>query len=257
MRRAPTKPPAVTLKSESELALMRQAGRIVAEVLAGLSGRVAPGLTTEELDRTAREMTAEMGAIPSFKGYGGFPASVCVSVNDEVVHGVPGPRVLREGDLVSIDFGAIWQGWQADAAVSVPCGRVSPAARRLMQVTREALHLGIAQAEPGKRVCDIAAAVQGHVERNGYSVVRELVGHGIGREMHEPPQVPNFVEAASRMVLRPGMTLAIEPMVAAGSEQVQQDADGWTFRTRDGSLAAHFEHTVAVTEQGPSILTLA
>lgn len=254
-RRPPARHPQVTRKGPAEVAAMRQAGRVVAETLRRLGAAVAPGVQTAELDRLAEATAAEMGAVPSFKGYGGFPASVCVSVNDEVVHGIPGPRVLAAGDLVSIDFGAIAEGWQADAAVTVPCGAVSALARRLLQVTREALYLAIDQARPGRGLVDIAAAVQGHVERNGFSVVRELVGHGIGREMHEPPQVPNFVEGASRLALQAGMTLAIEPMVNAGSEQVRQDADGWTFRTRDGSLSAHFEHTVAVTADGAAILT--
>lgn len=254
-RRAGRTEAAVATKSGPELAAMRRAGKVVAAVLARLSAAVAPGVRTEQLDELAAVTAAEMGAVPSFKGYGGFPAHVCVSVNDEVVHGIPGPRVLVAGDLVSLDFGAIWQGWQADGAVTVPVGKITPSARRLLQVTREALYLGIDQAREGRRLCDIAAAVQGHVERNGFSVVRELVGHGIGRQMHEPPQVPNYVEAASRLVLRAGMTLAIEPMVNAGSEQVQQDANGWTFRTRDGSLSAHFEHTVAVTAARATILT--
>jgi len=254
-RRARRRSPEVILKSEREIAAMRQAGRVVATVLARLAAAVAPGVRTADLDRLAEQTAEELGAIPSFKGYNGYPASICASVNDEVIHGIPGPRVLREGDLVGLDFGAILEGWQADAAVTVPVGQIAPAARHLLQVTREALYRGIAQAREGRQLCDISAAVQTHVERNGYSVVRELVGHGIGREMHEPPQIPNFVEGASCLELRTGMTLAIEPMVNAGTEEVTLDADGWTFRTRDGSLSAHFEHTVAVTAGGPVILT--
>ena len=245
----------IVLKSPEEIEVMRRAGRVVAATLALLDKACAPGVTTGELNALAERAMRERGAVPSFLGYQGFPASVCLSVNDEVVHGIPGERRLREGDIVGIDVGAIVDGYQADGAVTARVGRVGERARRLVRVTREALARGIAQAAPGKRLVDVARAVQTHVERNGYSVVRDLVGHGIGRAMHEPPQVPNFVDQVEDVELQVGMTLAIEPMVNEGDAAIARDADGWTFRTRDGSLSAHWEHTVAVGAKGPVILT--
>lgn len=243
------------IKSEDEIERMRRAGRVVALVLDKIGQVVGPGTTTGEIDRVARETLADLDAIPSFLGYRGYPAAVCVSVNDEVVHGIPGPRVLQQGDIVGVDLGAIVDGYHGDAAVTIAVGQVSAEARRLMKATREALHRGIQQARPSKRVVDISAAVQEHVERHGFSVVRVLTGHGIGADMHEPPQVPNFVDGSSRIMLREGMTLAIEPMVNAGEPDVVTDDDGWTMRTRDGRLSAHFEHTVLVSRKGPQILT--
>ncbi len=247
----------IVLKSESELARMRRAGRIVAQVLAALAEMVRPGLTTAAMDARAAEITASLGGVPSFKGYNGFPASICVSLNDEVVHGIPGPRRLAEGDLVSLDFGAIYEGYHADAALTVPVGAISPEAERLLRVTREALELGIAAAREHNRLSAIGRAVQEHVEAAGFSVVRDLVGHGIGQKMHEPPQVPNyaagFLDYDPR--LRSGMTLAIEPMVNAGASQVRTKPDGWTVVTKDRSLSAHFEHTIAVTRGEPEIIT--
>jgi methionyl aminopeptidase len=216
------------------------------------------GVSTGELDRIAEDRTRAMGARPAFKGYLGYPASVCISVNDEVVHGIPSPaRVLRAGDVVGLDFGAVLEGFFGDAAETVIVGKGVPEAERLVAATREALARAIAAVTPGGRIGDIGAAVQGHVEPLGYSVVREFVGHGIGRKLHEPPQVPNYGTGGTGPRLRPGMVLAIEPMVNAGGPEVRTLDDGWTAVTADGSLSAHFEHTVAVTETGPMVLTLA
>jgi methionyl aminopeptidase len=256
-RAAPAETGHPRIKTDQDVERMRRAGRVVALALEKLQQAVAPGMTTAEIDRIARDTIAGLGGAPSFLGYRGYPASVCTSVNDEIVHGIPGARVLQPGDIVGIDLGAIVDGFHGDAAITVPLGRISPEARRLLQVTQEALELGIDQARPGKRVVDISAAIQQHVERHGFSVVRALTGHGIGSEMHEPPQVPNFVNGASRMLLREGMTVAIEPMVNAGEADVVTDPDGWTMRTRDGRLSAHFEHTVLISRNGPRILTVA
>jgi len=229
----------------------------VALTLARLAAAAGAGATTGELDRVAEATIRSFGAEATFYGFRGYPAHICASVNDEVVHGIPGDRALKEGDIVSFDVGVTVEGMIADGAATVGVEPVSPAVGRLMQATREALYQGIAQARPGNRVADISAAVQRWVESRGYSVVRKLVGHGIGREMHEPPQVPNFADRGrtDSIELRPGMTLAIEPMVNEGAWEVVQDPDGWTYRTRDGSLSAHFEHTVAITEKGCEILT--
>jgi methionyl aminopeptidase len=234
---------------------MREAGRVVRAVLDEVSAAAVAGVSTGELDRLAEARTRERGAVPAFKGYLGYPASICISVNDEVVHGIPSKRALQEGDLVGLDFGVIHRGFFGDAAVTVPVGRVPEATLRLLEVTREALARGIAAAVGGGRVGDIGAAVQSWVESQGYSVVREFVGHGIGRRLHEPPQVPNFGQPGTGERLRPGMVLAIEPMVNVGQPGVVTLADGWTAVTGDRSLSAHFEHTVAVTEAGPEILT--
>jgi methionyl aminopeptidase len=248
----------ISLKTEQEIALMRRAGQIVALTLDRLAGTVAPGLTTAELDRIAEATIRSFGATPTFHKLYGYPANICVSVNDEVVHGIPGARALELGDIVSFDVGATVDGMIADGAATVAVGPVSPEAQSLVRVTREALLKGIEQVQPGKRVADISAAIQLHAEAHGYSVVRSLVGHGVGRVMHEPPHVPNFVdrEVADSPRLLPSMTLAIEPMVNQGSWHVTQDEDGWTYRTKDGSLSAHFEHTVVVTEEACEILTL-
>ncbi len=236
---------------------MRRAGQIVALVLERLADAARPGVTTAELDRLAEAMTRSFGATPTFKGLYGYPANICASVNDEVVHGIPGKRALREGDIVSFDVGATVEGMIADAAATVEVGRASEDARQLIRVTEQALELGIGQVRPGNRVADISRAIQQHVERHGYSVVRKLVGHGVGHSMHEPPHVPNSVDGDSSdsPELVPGMTLAIEPMVNQGGWQVVQDRDGWTYRTKDRTLSAHFEHTVAVTGEGCEVLT--
>ncbi|MBI2917223.1 MAG: type I methionyl aminopeptidase [Chloroflexi bacterium] len=247
----------IILKSAREVALMRQAGRIVAEVLQLLMEAVCPGIATKDLDEIARREIRARGALPSFEGYRGYPAAVCVSVNDEVVHGIPGGRVLAEGDVVSLDLGAIYKGYQGDAALTVGIGSLSFDAKRLIEATEEGLKRGIAAARPGGRVGDISAAVQGYIEAQGFSVVREYVGHGIGRNMHEEPQVPNFGQPGRGPMLRAGTTLAIEPMVNAGDWRTRVGDNHWTVYTLDGSLSAHFEHTIAVTEDGPEVLTVA
>jgi len=234
---------------------MRQAGKIVATILDILSRLVRPGMKTEELDIIARREAERLGAKPSFKGYRGFPANLCVSVNDEIVHGIPGKRVLAKGDIVSLDFGAIFLGFQGDAAVTVGVGEIKPQAERLMEVTRGALRAGIAAAYPGARLGDISAAIQDYAESRGYSVVREYTGHGIGREMHEEPQIPNFGLPGTGPVLKRGMTLALEPMVNTGDWPTKVGDDHWTVLTSDGGLSAHFEHTIAITDAGPEVLT--
>lgn len=245
----------IVLKSARELDLMRQAGGMVAHCLDEVTKATRPGITTEELDRLAEEAIRKLGGIPSFKGYRGFPASICASVNDQVVHGIPGPRVLQEGDLLSIDLGVIWQGFHGDAAVTIPVGQVSCQARRLLEATRETLAAGIRAARPGNRLGAVSHAIQEYAEALGYSVVRDYAGHGIGREMHESPEVPNFGPPDRGPVLRPGMTLALEPMLNQGTHEVSLAEDQWTVLTRDGALSAHFEHTIAVREDGPEILT--
>jgi methionyl aminopeptidase len=246
----------VNLKSADDLARMRDAGRVVRTVLDEVAAAAVAGVSTGELDRLAEARTLALGAVPAFKGYLGYPASVCISLNDEVVHGIPSEsRILRDGDLVGLDFGAILGGFHGDAAETVLVGRGSPEAGRLLAATREALAAGVAAALPGGRVGDIGAAVQRSAEGSGFSVVREFVGHGIGRKLHEPPQVPNFGDPGTGAWMRPGLVLAIEPMVNAGLPGIRTLGDGWTAVTEDGSLSAHFEHTVAITEAGPEILT--
>ncbi len=246
----------ILLKRPEQLKLMREAGRIVAETLLLLREAVRPGITTAELDALAERHIRRRGATPSFKGYRGFPATICVAVNEEVVHGIPGPRVLREGDIVGIDIGARYRGFHGDATITVPVGRVSPEAERLLRVCREALDIGIEQARAGNRLTDISAAIQRHVEAAGFSVVRDLYGHGIGRALHEEPMLPHYGPPGQGPLLRPGMVLTIEPMIAAGRPDTRLLDDHWTIVTADGSLSAQFEHTVAITDNGPEILTL-
>lgn len=236
---------------------MRRAGRVVREVLELVRSQVKPGATTFDLEHAAEKKIAELGAKPAFKGYHGFPAVLCTSINSEVVHGIPSPkRVLKEGDIVSVDCGAIVDGYYGDAAITVPVGqKIDPKTDRLLKVTEASLHAGIAAVKPGATLGDIGAAVQQVVEAEGFSVVRDFVGHGIGSSMHEDPQVPNFGEAGRGMKLRTGMVIAIEPMVNAGKPEVRVLKDGWTAVTDDGSMSAHFEHTVAVTDTGARILT--
>ncbi|HEV2105405.1 MAG TPA: type I methionyl aminopeptidase [Candidatus Eisenbacteria bacterium] len=245
----------VYTRSEEQIEGIREAARLVARALREVGRAVRPGVTTAELDRLAEGFIRDHGARPAFQGYRGYPASICASVNDEVVHGIPGPRVLADGDIVGVDVGVERNGWYGDAARTFAVGPVSDTAGRLLEVTREALARGIAQARAGQRVGDIAHAVQSHVEQHGFSVVRSLVGHGIGREMHEEPAVPNFGPPGRGPRLMAGMVLAIEPMVNAGGPEVVTRADGWTVATKDGSLSAHFEHTVAVSADGPEILS--
>jgi methionyl aminopeptidase len=246
----------VTLKSAREIEIMRRSGQITAKVLTELMKAARPGMATSELDLLAERGIREAGGIPTFKGYNGFPGSICASVNEEIVHGIPGSRILHEGDLLSIDIGTTFDGYVSDSAVTIPVGTISQRARQLLEVTQECLAIGIAEMNAGNHVGDIGASVQAHAERHGYGVVRELVGHGVGRAMHEEPQVPNYGERGTGMELRPGLVLALEPMITQASPKIRILGDGWTVVTADGKLAAHFEHTVAVTEDGPRILTL-
>jgi methionyl aminopeptidase len=246
----------IVCRSAAELERMREAGRLVGEVLTELAAHVAPGVTTADLDAMAERRILAAGATPAFKGYHGYPATICASVNDEVIHGIPSPeRVLQSGDIISIDVGAALDGYYGDSAITLPVGTISAEAATLLRATEEALYKAIAQVRPGNRISDIGHAVQAHVEGFGFSVVREFVGHGIGQRMHEEPQVPNYGEPGRGPRLAEGMVLAIEPMVNAGRAAVKVLADGWTAVTKDHSLAAHFEHTVAVTAGEPWILT--
>lgn len=245
----------IVLKSPAEIEKMRAAGVMVAEILAGLRELVAPGVTLIELDAFAERETLKRKAKPAFKGYSGFPFSLCCSMNEQVVHGMPSVRVLQEGDIVSLDFGVIYGGFYGDAAITVPVGKVSEVAARLLKVTEESLYRAIEVADTSHRLSDICHAVQAHVESRGFSVVRDFVGHGIGKELHEGPQIPNFGAAGKGPRLKAGMVLAIEPMINEKGFDVRVLEDGWTAVTCDGGLSAHFEHTVAVTDNGPQILT--
>jgi methionyl aminopeptidase len=247
----------ITCKTPQEVAKMRASGRVTARALAEIIKAVLPGVTTKEIDKLAEESIRSRGGEPAFLGYQGFIGSVCSSVNEEVVHGIPGNRKLRAGDLLKIDIGSLVDGWYSDMACTVPVGQVSDDAQRLVDVTEESLHVGIAQVRAGAHISDIGAAVQTFVESHGYSVVRALVGHGIGSRLHEEPPVPNFGRKGMGVVLKPGMVLAIEPMVNAGTWDVKTKADGWTVVTTDGRLSAHFEHTVAVLPDGFEVLTVA
>lgn len=244
----------IHLKTAKEVEIMDKANRIVHAVLDHLEAELKPGVTLRELDARAESMTRERGGKPAFKGYHGYPASICISLNDEVVHGIPGDRKIAEGDLVSLDFGVILDGYYGDAARTCPVGQVDERGRQLLDVTRQSLEKGIEQAVAGRRVSDVSHAVQTWAEGHGFSVVRDYVGHGIGRALHEEPQVPNFGEPGRGPRLQPGMVLAIEPMINEGTHEVTVDGDGWTVRTRDHKRSAHFEYSVAVTEAGPRIL---
>jgi methionyl aminopeptidase len=246
----------IIIKSDDEIAIIREAGSVVAQVLDLLRSGVRPGLTTKELDAIVRREFEARGVTPTFLGYQGYPATVCVSVNDEVVHGIPGEKVLEEGDIVSMDLGATHRGFVADSAITVGVGHLSPQAERLVQVTEEALWKGIGAARAGAPLGAISFAIQRHAEGAGFSVVREYVGHGVGREMHEEPQVPNFGAPDRGPVLRKGMVLALEPMVNTGDWRTKRDSDNWTVRTLDGGLSAHFEHTIAITDGEAKVLTL-
>ncbi len=246
----------IIVKSDEEIATMRAAGRIVGRVLRLLAGHLAPGVVETELDQIVRREFDRAGVEPTFLGYHGYPATVCVSVNDEIVHGIPGDRVIQDGDIVSLDLGATLDGFVADAALTVCVGNVAPEAARLVQVTEESLAAGIRAARAGERLGAISHAIQQHVEKQGFSVVREYMGHGVGRQMHEEPQVPNFGPADRGPVLRKGMALALEPMVNIGDWRTKRHEDNWTVSTLDGSLSAHFEHTIAITDGEAEILTL-
>jgi methionyl aminopeptidase len=251
----------IYIKSEAEIAILRKADRLVAQVLKAVREHARPGVSTLELDQLAEEMTRSAGAVPAFLGYQGagpypFPASLCTSINEEVVHGIPSAeRKLKPGDILSVDFGVLLEGFYGDAAVTVPIGEVSPIASRLMQVTQQALELAIAKATAGNRISDIGAVIEDHVEAAGFSVVRDFVGHGVGRALHEEPQIPHYRSSGHNERLRPGMTFAIEPMVNQGTWRVETAPDGWTQLTQDRKLSAHFEHSVAVTRNGPVVLS--
>ena len=246
----------ISIKSAREIETMRRSGKITAKVLGDLMRAAKPGMTTAQLDHMAESGIRSMGGVPTFMGYHGYPGSICASVNDEVVHGIPGDYALQEGDLLSIDIGTTFEGYVSDSAVTVAIGEAGENARRLMRVTQECLMAGIEQMRRGKRLGDIGAAVQRHAEAAGYGVVRELVGHGVGTKMHEEPQVPNYGRAGAGLELRSGLVLAVEPMITEGHYAVETLKDGWTVVTADGKLAAHFEHTIAITDDGPKILTL-
>ncbi|TMF37489.1 MAG: type I methionyl aminopeptidase [Chloroflexi bacterium] len=245
----------INLKTAHEIDLMARAGSLLASVLPPLREACRAGVKTVELDRIADRLIRGGGATPGFLGYHGFPKSICVSINDEAVHGIPSNRKIAEGDLVSLDLGLVLEGFWADVGITVGVGKITPEAARLLKVTEQALYIGIDKARPGGFLGDISSAIQKHVEASGFSVIRQFVGHGIGRQMHEDPQVPNFGAPGTPPRLKPGMTLAIEPMVNAGTHEVYMKPDGWTICTVDGALSAYFEHTVAITEKGPIVLT--
>jgi methionyl aminopeptidase len=247
---------AITIKSRAELDIMRAAGQITAEVLALLREMVEPGITTKDLDRAAYKAIKMRGAEPSFKGYEGFPGSICASVNDEVVHAIPGKRVLREGDIIKLDLGAYYRGYHGDATITVPVGEISPETQRLLQVCETSLWRGIEQTRVGNRLGDISHAIQSYVESQGFSVVRDYGGHGVGRELHEDPHLPHYGPPGHGVPLRVGMVLTIEPMINAGGKETRKLDDGWTVVTADGSFSAQYEHTVAITEHGPEVFTL-
>ena len=247
----------IVLKTGRELSVMREACRISAGALQLVGKAIEPGITTAELDKIAEDYIRSKGAVPNFKNYQGYPATACISVNNEVIHGIPSKkRVIKQGDIVSVDLGALFNGYHGDNAATFACGDVSEEAKRLMDATRESLYEGIKAAVAGGRIGDIGHAVQSYIEARGYSVVRKFVGHGIGTKLHEAPEVPNFGAPSRGIRLMPGMTLAIEPMVNAGGSEVEIMPDGWTVLTKDGSLSAHFEHTVAITSSGPQIMTI-
>ncbi|MBI4125183.1 MAG: type I methionyl aminopeptidase [Deltaproteobacteria bacterium] len=245
----------IYLKSPEEIEVMRQANRIAVRVMQTLKEKMTPGTATQELDRLAEEIITRAGGKPAFKGYRGFPAALCISINEELVHGIPSQRKLKEGDIVSIDCGVLYRGFYGDHAWTFPLGEVSEGAKRILAVGAKALELGIQKMRAGARLYDISAVVQGLVEKAGFSVVRDFVGHGIGKDLHEDPQLPNFGEAGTGMRLKPGLVLAFEPMVCEGDYAVKTLSDGWTVVTQDGGLAVHFEHSVAVTAEGPDVLS--
>jgi methionyl aminopeptidase len=246
----------IELKSEREIRIIRENGEIVGLTLSYLKEKIKPGIKTIELDRLAEEFIVKNKAIPAFKGYRGYPGNICTSINNEVVHGIPGERVLKEGEIISVDIGVLKDGFYADGAWTFPVGEISNQNKKLLEVTLKSLDEGISQAQVGNRLGDISSAVQSEAERNGYSVVRDLTGHGIGRHIHEDPPIPNFGSPGSGLLLKEGMVLAIEPMVNAGGYEIKTLEDNWTVVTLDGSLSAHFEHTIAITNNGPEILTL-
>ena len=246
----------IIIKTKEEIEHLRESNQIVAHILKDLRKIVQSGITTRELDAYADKRIRESGSVPAFKGYRNFPASLCISINEQIVHGIPGPRKLKEGDIVSIDLGVIRNGFYGDAAITVPVGKISEEAAKLLDVTEKALYKGIELARAGQRLYDISHAIQTCVEEQSFSVVRDFVGHGVGRDLHEEPQIPNFGKPNRGVKLKAGMVRALEPMVHIGTWRVKVESDGWTAVTADKSLSAHFEHTIAITENGPDILTL-
>lgn len=247
--------PKYTIKTEEEIEKMRRGSKILALILQELKQTVRPGITTKELDTKAEKLMAQFGVLPSFKGYRGYPSVICTNVNEEVVHAIPGDRILQEGDIISIDGGVIFEGFHSDAAITLPVGKVSEDTLAFIRIAEEALVLGIGQAKPGNKTGDIGFVIQRHIESHGYGVVREFVGHGIGRVLHEPPEIPNFGKRGKGLLLVPGMTICIEPIITKGQRFTKILNDGWTAVTRDGSLACQVEHTVLITPNGPEILT--
>ncbi|OXS73869.1 type I methionyl aminopeptidase [Domibacillus enclensis] len=247
----------IICKTPRELEIMKEAGRIVALTHQELQNHISPGISTMELDAVAENFIRSMDAAPSFKGYNGFPGSICASVNEELVHGIPGSRTLKEGDIISIDIGAYYKGYHGDSAWTYPVGRIAPETEKLLDVTEESLYIGLNEAKPGERLSTISHAIQTYVESNGFSIVREYVGHGVGQNLHEAPQIPHYGPPGRGPVLKPSMVLAIEPMVNAGRRYVKTLEDNWTVITQDGKMCAHFEHTIAITETGFEILTKA
>jgi len=245
----------IILKTDAQLEIMRKAGRIAGETLTMIREKVQPGISTAEIDRIAEEYIISRKAKPGFKGYHGFPATACISIDEEVVHGIPGSRILKEGQIVSIDLGTIVDGYYGDSAVTYPVGKISEEKRKLLDITKRSLEIGIEQAQNGNRLGKVSSAIQKFVEAAGFSVVRDMVGHGVGKNLHEDPQVPHFGPEDAGPILEKGMVIAIEPMVNMGEYTVNQKADGWTVVTTDGKPSAHFEHTIAITENGPEILT--
>lgn len=246
----------IVLKSEEEIAAMRKSGRIVAQILADLRQMIEPGVRTIELDVYAEKKTRKMGAVPAFKGYRGYPASLCTSINEEIIHGIPSSRALKEGEIISLDFGVIYEGYFGDAAVTYPVGKVNAEAQQLIHTAEKAFFKGFDEIREGQRISDISHAIQNHVEAQGFSVIRSFVGHGIGLSLHEEPQIPNFGPSGRGPKMKIGLVLAIEPMIAAGDWAVEIKEDNWTAVTKDKSLSAHFEHTVALTKEGAEILSL-
>ncbi|TEU06675.1 MAG: type I methionyl aminopeptidase [Candidatus Aminicenantes bacterium] len=241
---------------EEEVAAIKRSNQIVAQILEGLEAMIRPGLRTKEMDEWAEAKTREMGALPAFKGYRDYPASLCTSINEEIVHGIPSSRSLRDGDIISLDFGVLYEGYYGDAAVTFPVGKITPKAKKLIQTAEEAFYKGLDQIKVGNRMSDISHAIQSHVESQGFSVIRSFVGHGIGLSLHEEPQIPNFGLPGRGLKIKPGMVFALEPMIAMGDWNVEILDDNWTAITRDRSLSAHYEHTVAVTTKGAEILSL-
>jgi len=246
----------IVIKSESEIEIMRRSGRITGTLLNKLRKIVCPGVTTKELDKFAEDFIRKRGAIPAFKGYSGYPATICTSINEEVVHGIPSKRRLKDGDIISLDAGAIYKGYYSDAAITVPVGKITEEKKRLIRVTEEAFYRGIEKAVSGNRLSDISSAIQKYVERNGFSVVREFCGHGVGRMLHEDPEIPNYGEPNRGPRLKSGMTFAVEPMVNAGTYEVDICSNGWTVVTADGRPSSHFENTIVITDREPEILTM-